>query len=207
MEASGLTYPNRFVRAYLLALQQVAGLDELLTAADLTARYGGDLPPDNMQAGMDFAEIAMLNMALEDIYGTRGGRGMALRVGMLLFEHGLQGVGVLRGVMTPQFKALPVPARAQISLMALASVFETHSDQHSTFEERDTVFHFVADPSPFAWERVSDQPVCHVMAGVLRACLHWATDGHAFVVQEIQCRATGADTCVFSVNKNPIGRI
>lgn len=203
MDASGLTYPNRFVRAYAIALQQTAGIDGIFHIAGLD----GDLPPDDMQPGLDFAEIATLTLTLEELYGARGGRGMALRAGDLFFEHGLRGQGVLRGVMTPKFKALPVSARAQISLMALAAEFTKNSDQNSQLQNANDAFQFVVDPSPFAWGRVSDKPVCHVLVGVLRACLRWATDGYEFIVQETACHATGAETCTFLVNKNPIGRI
>jgi hypothetical protein len=211
LETSGLHYPNRFAWALFQAIKESAGsasLNSILNATGLSQRYSEVMPPDEWAPGLDFAEIAAVNYALEDIYGVRGGRGMALRAGMAFFDYGLKDVGVLKGVTTAQFYALPIAARAQISLMGLVTLFSAHSSQASFFEDPPgDAFHFIASPSPFAWERVSDSPVCHVLVGTLRASLRWATDGYEFAVNETLCRATGADACVFSVKKNPIGRV
>jgi len=211
LETSGLHYPNRFAWALFQAVKESAGsasLNSILNSTGLSQRYHEAPPSDDWEPGLDFAEIAAINLALEEIYGVRGGRGMALRAGMSFFDYGIKDVGVLKGVTTAQFHALPVTARAQISLMGLASIFSAYSSQSSFFEEPPgDAFHFIASPSPFAWERVSDSPVCHVLVGTLRANLRWATGGYEFAVNETLCRATGADACVFSVKKTPIGRV
>lgn len=209
MEASGLHYPNRFVRALFLALIQTAGpssLESVLEVSGLAKRFDGGLPPDNLQPGLDFSELAGFNAALEAVYGVRGGRGIALRTGTAFFELGLQGVGVLRGVTAPEFATLPTEAQAQISLMGLAAVFTSLTDQTTHLEETERAFQLVVRQSPFAWERVSDKPVCHVHVGAIQMCLRWATGGHEFAVYETTCRATGADKCVFQITKRPIGR-
>lgn len=207
---SGLYYPNRLVRALFQALRETAGpssLGSVLDIAGLVGRYEHDLPPDNFQPALDFVELAAFNYALEEVYGARGGRGIALRTGTAFFEHGIKGIGVLKGVTTPEFAMLPAEAQAQISLMGLASVFNTYTDQKCRLEESPATLHFIANPSPFAWDRISDKPVCHLMVGGIQACLRWATGGYEFAVYEVACRSTGADECVFQIAKKPIGRV
>ena len=100
LEPSGLYYPNRIARAFLLSMADVMGhngLNAVLSLAELE-RYIDDLPEDVLSRRFDFAEMAALNQALEDMYGARGGRGMALRVGRACFAQGLKRFGALGGV-------------------------------------------------------------------------------------------------------------
>ena len=76
---SGYFYPNKMARIFLLALEEVMGrngLNALLNLIDLR-QYIHELPPDNLQREFDFAHISNINTGLEDIYGPRGGRGLA----------------------------------------------------------------------------------------------------------------------------------
>ncbi|MEL7233568.1 MAG: 4-vinyl reductase [Chloroflexota bacterium] len=194
----------------LLALQEAAGADvyqHMLVQTGLQAQYGASLPPADLYPALDFADVARLNLALEEAFGARGGRSIALRAGTSFFEHGLKGVGVLRGVTTGQFKALPTPARAEIALMGMAAVFSQYSDQTTTLHKQEKTYRLVVTHSPFAWGRVSSTPVCHLLVGAIKACLRWATDGYEFIVHEQTCRATGAGECVFIVNSQPIGKV
>ena len=211
MNASGLTYPNRLTRALFEALESTAGptsLHQALVAAGLNEQYAaGQLPPNDLETGIDFAEISEFSRSLEVHYGALGGRGIALRVGHAFFEKGLKNYGVLRGISTPEFAKLPPPAQAKISLMGLASVFSSISDQSMQLTEERDAFHMIVETSPFAWDRVSDRPVCHVMVGVLQATLRWATRGYEFAVYETACHATGGQACVFQIGGKPIGRV
>jgi len=210
VDASGYTYPGRLVRALFVALEQTAGpssLGSTLEVAGLTAYTPQDLTSQTDFPSLDFVEIAAFGAALEALYGTRGGRGIALRTGGAVFDHGLRDYGAMHGVGAPQFKSLPVSGQAQVALQGLAGVFSHISDQHSHVEVEPDKLKFIADPSPFAWGRESERPVCHVLTGLLGAALRWATDGYHFSVYETACRASGSETCVFQISKKPIGRI
>jgi hypothetical protein len=208
VDLSGLTYPPRLVTALFNALQQTAGPSSLGSVLD-AAGLSRDLPtdPKTLETGLDFAEVAAFSEALETLYGVRGGRGIALRMGNALFALGLRDYGALRGVMSPQFQRLPLEQQAQVGLVGLAQIFSHISGQTSQVEDHGTTLAFVANPSPFAWGRTSDEPVCHVLTGILQASLRRATDGHEFVVYETACQAAGANQCVFRVNKKPVGRV
>jgi len=206
-ESSGLYYPNRIARAFFAAMDDVMGqngLSQLLEIAALES-YQSELPPDNLERGFDFAEIAALNMALERMYGTRGGRGMALRIGQRAFACGLKNFGAMRAVTAPAFRSLPLPKRVDYGLRGLAAILTNFSDQSSSIEVEDNALHFVSDISPFSWGRTADKSVCHMMVGMILECLRWTSNGYEFYVREVQCHATGHDQCVFRVNKSAIG--
>lgn len=181
------------------------GLSALLSLAQLDA-YIQNPPPDNLEQQFDFASIAALSQALEEMYGARGGRGMALRIGRASFARGIKRFGAMKGVADPAFQMLPLQHRAELGLRALAAIFTNFSDQTSTLQIQETNYLFNVDVSPMAWGRISDKPVCHALVGIVQECLSWATNGYQFYVQEVACRATGSDHCSFRVNKHAIGQ-
>ena len=82
-EKAGLYYPNKIARIYIMAMEDVMGkngLNAILNLAGLS-NYIDNYPPDNLERQFDFADFTSLNAALEDMYGPRGGRGLALRAG------------------------------------------------------------------------------------------------------------------------------
>ncbi|MFN8373871.1 MAG: 4-vinyl reductase [Anaerolineae bacterium] len=209
LEPSGLYYPNRIARLFFLAMEEVmgkSGLDALLSSAGLE-NYIQHPPPDNLARQFDFAYMAAMHEALEELYGTKGGRGMALRIGRACFSHGLKDFGAMAGVSDPAFQALPLPDKTLLGLKALAYIFTHFSDQESDVVDGGDAYHFIVDISPMAWGRVADRPVCHALSGIIQESLRWVTKGYEFHVQEIACHATGSDQCIFKINKKPIGQL
>jgi predicted hydrocarbon binding protein len=201
-------YPNRIARLFFLAMEDVmgkGGLNALLSLAGLDA-YIDQPPPNNLARQFDFAYIAALSQALEDMYGARGGRGMALRIGRACFARGLKNFGAMAGMTDPAFVSLPLETRTRLGLDALAAIFTNFSDQHSLVNDQGDYLIFTTESSPMAWGRTSDKPVCHALTGIVQESLRWASDGHEFHVQETACRAVGENACVFRVNKKPIGQ-
>ena len=81
LEKSGYYYANKFALIMLDALEDVLGengLKAVLNLAHLPDLIG-NFPPDNLEKEFDFAYVSAINQALEEIYGLRGGRGLALR--------------------------------------------------------------------------------------------------------------------------------
>jgi predicted hydrocarbon binding protein len=208
LEPSGLYYPNRIAHSFLWAMEEVMGkngLNAILSLAGLET-YIDNPPPDTLDKQFDFAYLAALSEALEDMYGARGGRGMALRVGRACFAHGMKSFGALAGVSDPAFSVLPLGSRSYLGLRALASVFSGFSDQSSDVRDSGDSYEFAVDVSPFSWARTADRPVCHALTGIIQEALRWSSNGYEYHVQEIACHATGADECVFKVHKKPIGQ-
>jgi hypothetical protein len=206
LQSSGLYYPNRFARSFLLALEEVMGkhgLDAILEMAGLT-RYVDRLPADTLERTVDFSVLSALNLALDEMYGARGGRGMALRSGRAWLVKGMNTFGALSGINDPAFRSLALEERTRLGLRALANIFTSFSDQRSRLEETPQAFRFVVDNCPTAWMRESDKPVCHLLVGLLQETVRWASNGHDYAVREVECRACGAPACIFLINKQPL---
>jgi bacteriochlorophyll 4-vinyl reductase len=206
-EKSGLFYPNKIARIYIAAMEDVMGkngLNAILNLAGLTS-YIDNYPPDNLERQFDFADFTALNAALEDMYGPRGGRGLALRAGRACFSQGLKNFGALAGVGDLAFKVLPLGAKLKMGLPAMATIFTNFSDQVSEVSEHDDHYTYTIKKCPVCFGRKADKPVCHAAVGLLQEGLRWVSGGHEFRVVESECHAAGADNCVFVIYKEPIG--
>jgi predicted hydrocarbon binding protein len=206
-EKSGLYYPNKIARIYIMAMEDVMGkngLNAILNLAGLQ-NYIDNYPPDNLERQFDFADFTALNAALEDMYGPRGGRGLALRAGRACFSQGLKNFGALAGVGDLAFKVLPLGAKLKMGLPAMATIFTNFSDQVSEVQEHDDHYTYTIKKCPVCWGRKADKPVCHAAVGLLQEGLRWVSGGHEFRVVENECLASGGANCVFIIYKEPIG--
>ena len=193
-----LYYPNRFVLYLFQALEEVMGqhgLDEILARAEISS-----LPPDDLAREFPFEYISALNAALDEVYGIRGGRGMALRAGRAWFAQGMKSFGALGGIGDPAFRRLPLQDRVKLALQAQAEIFSAFSDQQSSLEVTPGTLRFVIQVSPFAWGRSAEKPVCHPLVGLLQECARWASNGRDYTVRETACIAAGDPVCVIVIN-------
>jgi hypothetical protein len=193
-------------RILLISMEEVMGrngLNALLNLTNLRPLIQ-ELPPDNLTKEFDFANIANINKGLDDIYGPRGGRGLALRGGRALFSRGLKHFGALAGVGDLAFKVLPLQTKLKIGVPAVARIFTQFSDQTSWVEEQDDHFLYYINPCSMCWGRHTDRPVCYIAVGLLQEALRWVSGGLEFRVDEIECSAMGANACLFKIDKEPI---
>ena len=203
---SGLYYPNKIVMLALQALEEVMGkngLNAILNLANLKELID-NYPPDNLKREFDFADFSAINGALEEMYGPRGGRGLALRAGRHAFEEGLRNFGALAGVGDLAFKVLPLQAKLRIGAPAMAKVFTQTSDQYSTVEEMDDHFLYRIHKCPVCWGRTTDKPACNMATGLILGGLKWDSGGKEFQVVQSKAKACGDEACDFMIFKEPI---
>jgi predicted hydrocarbon binding protein len=207
IQKSGLYYPNKFGLIMIKALEEVMGkngLNAILNLAGLN-QYIDNYPADNLEKQFDFADVSSINIALEEMYGPRGGRGLALRAGRATFADGLRSFGALAGAGDLAFKVLPLQAKMRIGIPAMAKIFSQISDQHSTVEERENEFVYTIHKCPVCQGRTGvDKPVCFIAVGLLQEGLKWVSGGNEFRVNESRCIALGDDVCEFIIQKEPI---
>jgi len=201
---SNLFYPNKIARIYLETLEEVMGkkgINALLHLAKLSHLID-NYPPNNLEKAFPFEDFAALNQALEDMYGPKGGRGLALRAARASFDKGLKEFGAIVGVADAAFKLLPIKMRLSIGLKAMADVFNRFSDQVTRVEEKEDHFVYTIEVCPVCYGRHSDRPVCYAALGLLMEGLKWAI-GKEFDVRETKCIAAGDPVCEFIIPKQP----
>ena len=205
---SGYYYANKIVMIILNSLEDVMGkngLNAILNLAHLPHLID-HYPPDNLGKEFDFADVTAINMALEELYGPRGGRGLAMRAGRAAFAASLRNFGALAGAGDLAFRVLPLQTKLRIGIPAMARIFSQISDQYSTVEEFDTEFRYTIHKCPQCWSRHGlEKPVCFMGAGLLQEGLKWVSGGSEFRVNELKCMAMGESVCEYIIQKAPIG--
>ncbi|MFC1959464.1 4-vinyl reductase [Chloroflexota bacterium] len=205
-EKAGLYYPNRIARIVLEAMEEVMGTNGLNAVLHLAglSEYIGNYPPDNLEKEFDFADFTALQAALEDMYGERGGRGLALRAGRAAFSEGLKGFGALAGVGDMAFKVLPLEAKLKIGIPAMAAIFSQFSDQVSNVHDEGDHFLYTLEECPMCFNRTSEKPVCYMGQGLLQEGLRWVSGGREFRVVMQSCKAMGDDIGKYIIYKEPL---
>jgi len=206
-EKSGFYYPNKMVRIYLIAIEEMIGPEAMKALLKLTntPEFIDNYPPDNLGRQIDFADFSAIGSALEKMYGVRGERGVGLHAGKASFNQGVTQFGSVSGVGELAFKTIPFNTKLKVGLKAMAEAFNQFSDQITRVAEDEEQFIYTIERCPVCWGRTSSRPICYIAAGIIQAGLNWFTGGREFQVDEAACVAMGNEACVFYIRKEPLG--
>lgn len=202
-----LYYPNKMGRIVLLSLEEVIGpnaVKAILNQAGLI-HYIRKYPSDNLRKQFKFDDLSQIQVALEQIFGPRGGRGVALRSGRVCFKYGLREFGAQLGFTDMSFRLSPMEVRLQAGVEIFAQIFNQFSDQRVRVEAGAEGILWHIDRCPICWNRHSDSPVCHMAVGILQESLYWVSGGKIFNVEEISCIAKGDPTCTILIERQALG--
>jgi bacteriochlorophyll 4-vinyl reductase len=196
---SGYHFPNRMARSFLLALEEVTGkngVSAVLNLAGLSS-WVDHFPADDMEPGVDFAEVAAIHSALEEVYGARAGRAFSRRSAAAML-HGWNRVPPLADALaggTP-------PTLAQ-ALAALAQAISQTSDEACSASEAPDGVVFTVTRCPVCWGRTTHEAVCSTMSGLLEEMARTVVPGQAMAVEETQCLTRGDPACQFHITLAP----
>jgi predicted hydrocarbon binding protein len=203
MADPGCFYPQKMARIILLAMEEIIGhngVTAVLNQAGLSELID-HYPPNTLDRSVPFETLARLQGALEQLYGPRGGRGIALRVGRATFKYGLREFGPLLGFTDLAFRLMPQEERVRQGAENFAEIFNRFTDQLVVVEETPEVFLWKIERCPLCWQRQTDGPACHLAVGLIQEALYWVTGGKIYNIEEIACISAGDSTCTIRIDK------
>ena len=206
VNSSRLYYPNKMVRIILLAMEEVMGRNGVNAVLNLAKQHHlvNNFPPNNFDRQITFDELGAMMQALDDMYGPRGGRGLALRAGRACFKYGIKEFGPVLGITDLAFRLLPLTMKLKVGADVFAEIFNKFTDQSVMLGEEPDRFIWQNTRCPMCWGRKSDAPCCHLAVGILQESLYWVSGGKNFEVQETACAACGDEVCTFVIDKKPL---
>jgi predicted hydrocarbon binding protein len=199
-------FPNKMGRIALLALEDVMGrngVNAILNLARLQHRIG-NYPPNNFAKEFAFDELGQLLQALDEMYGPRGGRGLARRAGRSCFRLGVKDFGPMLSFADLTFRVLPLGLKLKVGFEVLAQTFNKFTDQLVRLGENEQYFQWIMERCGLCWGRKTDSPCCNLAVGILEEGLYWVSGGKSFYVEEVSCIASGDRTCTILVGKRPL---
>lgn len=205
-EAEEFFYPNKMGRIVLTAMEEIMGrhgVNAILNLAHLHHLVDA-YPPNNLELGFTFSEFSAIQHTLDDMYGVRGGRGLAMRAGRETWRLALKEFVPVLGISDLAIRALPLGIKLKIGLDVFAQTLNKFSDQRVRLGEDHRGFLWIIERCPICWNRTSSQPCCHLAVGLLEQSLDWVSKGRRFRVEEVSCIAQGDETCTIVISKKPI---
>jgi predicted hydrocarbon binding protein len=188
-------------KVIFLGLEEVIGRSGVNALLDLAAL--DEFSPEHSRQKVSFDAISRLQTTLEQAYGPRGGRGLALRTGRACFKYGLKEYGSMLGLTEMAFRLLPLPTKLHTGAQSFSELFNKHTDQRVRVEETDGGILWHIERCPLCWERKADEPVCHLAVGLLQEALYWLSGGKLFDVEETACMARGNACCTIAISTTP----
>jgi predicted hydrocarbon binding protein len=199
-------YPNTMGRIILLSLEEVLGRNGMNAVLNVSGlpHLMSNLPPDNFNLSFPFENLAAINQSLEDMYGPRGGRGVALRAGRAMLKYGMRDFGPILRTSDQSFRLLPLNMKLSMGIKIFAEAFNDLTDQVVRLEKTPDAFLWYNERCPFCWGRSTKDPCCHIAVGILQEALYWLSGGKTFLVEEIACISMGDETCVIRIDRQPL---
>ena len=199
-------YPNKMGRIVLTAMEEIMGrhgVNATLNLAQLP-HLVNNYPPNNLKLGFTFSEFSTIQQTLDDMFGVRGGRGLALRAGRETWKYALKEFMPILGITDLALRTLPLGIKIKIGLDVFAETLNKFTDQQIRLEEDERRFLWIIERCPVCWQRTSDTPTCHLAVGLLEQSLDWVSRGRRFRVEEVSCIAMGDQTCTIVIFKKPL---
>ena len=192
--------PELIIDASLSEIIGTAGIAAVLELVRLTQVAA---PKKSAQIGNIFA-IRPLESALESIYGSQAGAGIAFRAGKVSFKYFLSMFGDKLGFSDINFRLLPMNRRKLEGLSRISSEFRDTFGLQTTIRDKEAFFFVeIRDCFECAGE-TSAQPSCHFIAGFLQEFLAWIGGGRFYPVKESSCMAKGDKCCSFELSKQAV---
>ncbi len=205
-EATRYYYPNRGGRIVLTALEEIIGrhgVNAILHLGKLP-HFVNNYPPNNLSLGFEFAEFGTIMETMEQVFGRRAGRALALRAGRETFKYLLKDFMPVMGIADLAARALPLGIKMKIGLNVFAESFNKLTDQVVRLGEDQVQYYWRIERCPICWGRRTDSPCCHFAVGVLDQSLFWLSKGQRFTIAQVECFAAGDEACVIAIAKSPL---
>jgi len=206
MSSESFFYPQKMGKIILLGMEEVMGVKRVDAILRLSPPENliQDFSQENADHSFSFESISLLQSILEQEYGPRGGRGLALRIGRACFKYGLREYGSMLGLTEMAFRLLSLPVKLHIGAKTFADLFNKHTDQRVRVEEKDNKIFWHIERCPLCWERKTEESICHLAVGLLQESLYWLSGGKIFNVEEIACIAKGDAVCTIVIDQTPL---
>jgi predicted hydrocarbon binding protein len=188
------------------------GMDEVMGRAGVNAAMNRAGLPSLSDTYLDYQGDALLSLhqlgaalgTLQQLYGLKGGQGLALQTGRAAFNYGMRDFGEGLGLLHLDYRLLPPAVKVRVGLQRLATFMSGIGSGEIRIEETGGRFFWLIERCPLCWQRPGVGPVCHLWVGFLQEYLVWASGGKHYSVFETECVACGASACKIVIDQQAL---
>ncbi len=200
---------DAYMRWALMAVEEVVGKPglNLVLRENHLERFVDNYPAELLTVSGEITaqDIADLSAAIVKYYG-RAGKGVDYHIARISAKYGIRKQAELFKVATrPAIRALPLDQQIAtglgLQINGWLKLWRDYGEEPTLLlEDRGDKFAYIFGTCPHCAGKLASQPICHIMTGTLLETCEWLT-GKQISVKEVECRAMGADACVWEINK------
>jgi len=202
---------DAYMRWALLAAEEVVGKQglQVLLREHKLDRFIDNYPPELLEisGSITLGDYAELCAGLLTFFG-RAGKSMVIRSGRLTSKYAIEKQSAVYNAAAKTAAKLMSPAmQVKVVLDNMANGYnklyaENNQELHFSAEDRGDKWAFISMECPLCAGKSADTPMCWGRIGTLKEGILWLS-GKDFDIEEVECRALGADACVFEISKKP----
>lgn len=192
--------PNEFTWSFWQAVSQEIGaysLNMILLKAGLNKFVERETSLPRREP-LSAQEFGLFQRTLGEYYG-RGARGLLTRAGAGAWRVMQKRLSLRRKLLVGILRLLPPALSARLVLRNLAFLLNYPGDWKAV-KLADREYSYAAFFGLGCAEQSADEPVCWTIVGLIRGALESVTR-RTYEVEEVACRAMGAETCLFRIRR------
>jgi predicted hydrocarbon binding protein len=204
---SGQTFsmPNKWARTILQVAQPMLNDSDFgaaVSGAGLDGSPSG-YPPDNMKKEFSFERMSKLQQGLSDALGQRRFEELGDAAGAQIVSDCLSQFHSVAAAAQVAMKVGSLDGKVKLGLEFFSKFLSSVSDETIIFSSDSNYWTWNISRCALCWGRKSSVPGCQLSVGIVRGVLNWISPETAFDVRESECIATGGQSCVIQIAKQP----
>lgn len=181
------------------------GLVEIIGQDGLSVLLKSVYPNDHKTTeSFRLCDLQQITSALESLYGSQAGKGIALRSGRASFKYFLQSYKDYLRFDEVAFKMRPSHKRFKEGLKRLVKIFREKFHIEVELIEEGDVWIWQSGGYSELGKSQSQELVCHFTEGLLQEFLSWCGGNKFYSVKEIGCCDQGERSCSYLIDPKPI---
>jgi hypothetical protein len=202
---SGLYFPNTIARIFMVSMEEVLGKNGLNTVLNQAGQsvYIDNYPPDDAEKEFDYSYFSSIAAAMDNVYGSKGAKLMAMRSGNAVFNQIINRIGAPVDINDSSFKSRPLTEKITTGLIIIRDMFSNEKEEPFVVLESGH-FLYSVHYCPACWGRVTKEPSCYLITSILQASLRWVTGGLEFNILQTKAHSCGDETCNFEIPPEPV---
>ncbi len=200
--------PNSLIYVTLITIDDLIGVNgrnSILNISGLS-KFRDNPPPNNAEIESNAVDFSAIVKGTIDVIGMSGAKAIMRNSGRRGFQFVVEKSPELFGLVGIELKKLGSDDERIMAINSAIS-YETNrifGEGHQEFKKTDDGYEIRINRCSWCHAiHGTSAPVCFAEEGFDDEAVFWAT-GKRHKVVETECRAMGADACVFTISGKPI---
>jgi hypothetical protein len=193
-----------FIRADRMGEVFIEGLEEMMGHASLVTVLKQAGVSRRKKKPLEIGDLERILEAMGVLFGPQAGFGMAQCAGRACFKYGLRDFGAELGLHDLQFRLQPPAVKIREGMELLAQLAGQFHGVIVRVEQDQSYYQWIVHSTEARPDRQLNPPVYHLMVGILRELLYWASGGKSYAIDQKDGDGIGNPVCTIVIARQPL---